>query len=72
MEPRIQYANKVTQSGTTGFQTTEPMPLEAGLTLTAARNGGAAAPREEAGPGRADIRRPFERPNSGPVSPSSL
>ncbi len=30
---RIQYANKVTQSGTTGFQTTEPYPLEAGLTL---------------------------------------
>jgi general secretion pathway protein D len=30
---RIQYANKTTQSGTTGFQTVEPYPLEAGLTL---------------------------------------
>ncbi|MBT3182597.1 MAG: type II secretion system secretin GspD [Deltaproteobacteria bacterium] len=27
------YVNKVSQSGTTGFQTTEPTPLEAGLTL---------------------------------------
>ena len=30
---RIQYATKTTQSGTTGFQSIEPMPLEAGLTL---------------------------------------
>ncbi len=30
---RITYANKTTQSGTTGFQTIEPYPLEAGLTL---------------------------------------
>jgi general secretion pathway protein D len=30
---RIQYATKTTQSGTTGFQSIEPYPLEAGLTL---------------------------------------
>lgn len=30
---RTIYANKVTQSGTTGFQSIEPTPLEAGLTL---------------------------------------
>lgn len=30
---RTIYANKITQSGTTGFQTVEPSPLEAGLTL---------------------------------------
>lgn len=30
---RTQYANKTTQSGTTGFQSVEPYPMEAGLTL---------------------------------------